>query len=211
MLIEEKLLREVENSEQIQVRPGEVPDFDKQKSTPAKPTAPTTSKVKEKITTINQPNTSVIPPASNPPVSTTTTGNEKVSTTVNQPQIISAQETETLVGKGKEATKEATNGNFNFEESQVMMVSNGQVEMITKMVEDQLNPKLLNLLIGQKIYLQKDSGLATYTIESPEKMPLDLLNVFLKKVAILKKADGIQLFPINKGTDLPIAITNALK
>jgi len=47
--------------------------------------------------------------------------------------------------------------------------------------------------------------------DSIDKMPVDLLNVFLNKLAMVKKADGWQLFPLNEGDVLPKAVVEALR
>ena len=120
MLIEEKLLREVENSEQIQVKPGEAPDFDKIEKTANKSTAiPKKEEIKEKVQNTNQPAIST----SKTKVEETKTKIEEEGTKVNQPQIISAQTTETLVEKGETVDSNIPPGILNFSENQVMIIN----------------------------------------------------------------------------------------
>lgn len=211
MLIEEKLLREVLNSEQIQVKAGEVPDFDnldnkktnKQKSDKAA-TSTTNIKEKEKATSGN-----II--SEKPKITSAVVAKENVGNTGET--LVKSKEERTV--KGEEMTTEVKatkqTNMLEFDASQVMLVQGGKVELVTKMLGNQLNERITDLLIGQKVYLGKGDTMMTYQFDSIDKMPMDLLNVFLKKLAMLEKADGWQLFPIEKGQLLPKEVQNALK
>ena len=239
ILIEEKLLREVLNSEQIQVQPGQVPDFKGKNKTKSNSPVPS-SKPKvpaEKSTSTNTTASNVSTAASNKVSQASTTVNKttnqtapKVNKTMestNTGIITSAQGKtkgghtgETLVKgnqvgrlKTNKASTSATNqiNSFDFDENKILVVQNGKVELVTKMVGNQLNTRITDMLLAKKIYLGKGDNMMTYKFDSIDKMPVDLLNVFLKKLAIVEKADGLKIFPIEKSGKLPKEILDALK
>ncbi len=241
ILIEEKLLREVQNSEQIQVMPGQVPDFkgkNKTKSNlPVPSTKPKSNSLPKSATVKTKPNTSaaskapsevkgaVTQKASN--ASTTAEMDAKKSMEVTKTSIItSAQETANKGQRGETLVKGGSSGNskpslptkgtsqannLNFDASKIMIVQNGQVELVTKMIENQLNTKITDRLLAKNIYLGKEGAMKTYRFDSIDKMPIELLNAFLGKLAILEKADGMKIFQLEKGGMLPTEILKALK
>lgn len=204
MLIEEKLLREVLNSEQIQVQPGEVPDFDKlglgDKKTTTKP-AQSSSETKKQ--------TAPQPPA-----------NKRQQ---NNPIITSAQSAENLVKSGDnniqnkvknqppKAVEIPTKNFFEFGVDRVMVVKNGTIQLVNKMIGNQLNTRISDLLIGKKISLVKGDEVMDYQFASLNQFPIDILRVFEQKVAMVEQSDGWQLFPLKKGEALPKEVLEALK
>jgi len=250
MLLEEKLLQEVLNSEQIQVSAGEIPDFDKlnaKSSIPAnsKNKGGTTTKASSPVATNKQSTAAVkteIKETTIPKASSISTAKESTATTVKSTiketstasstatpnpketesaSIISITEaTDQVMAKGKEDkliqhgetdVTPITKQMLTFEADKIMIVQDRKVELVTKMLGNQLNTRITDLLIAQKVSLETPKGLMTYKFDSIDKMPVDLLNVFLNKLAMVKQADGWQLFPLREGDALPKAVMNALK
>jgi len=244
MLIEEKLLREVENSEQIQFKPGEEPNFEEKNKSKTKSAIPNTKvdesnksnslpQTKTTITPANSTNTiqkKTSSPVVKPANTNTTSGPnseikqsmeapEKSVITSAQGQISSGQVGETLVKGGATVpskmdvpSTEVTSpmNNLDFDENKIMLVQNGQVELVTKMIKNQLNKSITDMLLGKNIYLGSGASMKTFKFESIDKMPVELLNVFLGKLAILEKADGLKMFQLAKGGMLPKEILDAL-
>jgi len=212
MITEEKLLQEVLNSEQIQVKPGEVPDFDKlEEKGKSKVSNPT--KTSRKTTSSTVKTKPIVEKKSTPTsVKISSASNKKEASNVGETLVSGSGEIATKTTKMPAVSTFPTKTNMlNFDASQVMLVQNGQVELVEKMLGNQLNKNITDLLLGEKVYLQKGTDLMTYKFDSIDQMPMDLLNVFLKKLALLRKADGWQLFPVEKGEVLPQAIQDALK
>ncbi|MEM6321829.1 MAG: OmpA family protein [Bacteroidota bacterium] len=185
MLIEEKLLREVENSEQIQVKSGEVPDFDKLSKTSTKSTGPTKStNVSQKV-----PKNKVVSPSVESPTSATTSS----APTTQQGGYIRSASSDLVV-----------------KANQVIIVKDGKALMMDKMIGNQLNKNITDMMLGKTIYLEQNGQVKTYEFDSIDKMPMDILNVFLGELALKEKSDGWQLFPIEKG-NLPKEIQQAFK
>ncbi len=229
ILIEEKLLREVLNSEQIQVKPGEEPDFDKlNKQKTGKKT--TKSQSTTKSTTV-QTKTSAPTPTATPQTATSTKmkevakekmTNKPVITSANTSPVATSNAGETLVKSKDQVDMAAEHANtsisatprtnmLNFGADQVMVVRDGQVQLVTKLMGNQLNPKITDLLIGKIVHLQKPTGLKSFKFDSLGEMPIDVVQAFSNKLAILKKKDSWQLYPIEKGAALPKAIQDALR
>jgi len=221
ILIEEKLLQEVLNSEQIEVRDGEVPDFDKLNGKKTnKPKTKQQSVVKPTPTPTKTP-TPTAPNIQEPakekmadkPKIISANSSITSSTNAGETLVKSKEEVEMKVSEMKTSAPSNTGqpNRLNFEADKVMVVRDGQVELVTKMIGNQLNTKITDLLLGNVVQLQKPTGLMSYKFDSIDKMPVDLLNVFLNKLAILKKNDSWQLYPMEKGAALPMAIQNALR
>ncbi len=244
MLIEEKLLREVENSEQIHVLPGQVPNFEEGNKAKTNPSIPDT---KLKAPSKSSP----LPPNSNPqntPTKTKTipssvevvkpteaTTSSTIDAAVNKPmeetpktgvitsaqkQVKDGQVGETLVSGGQASIPKVdapssvgTNpiNNLVFDENQIMVVQNGQVELVTKMIKNQLNTRITDMLLAKKIYLINGGKTMIHQFDSIDQMPVDLLNAFLKKMAMVENEDGWKIFPLEKGAILPKEVLEALK
>ena len=99
---------------------------------------------------------------------------------------------------------------LNFGDDKILLVQNGQVELVTKMIGNQLNKNITDMLLGKNIFIGNGASMQTYKFDSVDKMPVELLNAFLGKLAILKKADGLKLFQLAKGEMLPKEILDAL-
>lgn len=243
MLIEEKLLREVENSEQIQVQPGQVPDFKKENKKSSNLPVPTTKSKSGSLpkTTTTSPKASTstttkkasqqaaneVKGAINQTTTKTSTNahmdanktmekTEGVITSA-QKKVADSQVGETLVKGGQSSLPKnnlpagATPSNMlNFDEENILLVQNGQVEMVTKMIGNQLNKRITDMLLSKNIYTGAGAMMKTYKFDSIDKMPVELLNAFLGKLAILEKADGMKLFQIEKGGVLPKELLDAL-
>ncbi|MEM1122114.1 MAG: OmpA family protein, partial [Bacteroidota bacterium] len=220
MITEEKLLREVLNSEQIQVKPGEVPDFDKLEQKGKSKASSSAQSSTNRAASSNLVKTE--PVVKGKPVvdkrtssySTQIASASEKSGTINVGETLVSGRGETVIKPTKmpnASTFPTKTNRLNFDASQVMVVQNGQIELVEKMLGNQLNKDITDLLLGQKVYLQKGADLMTYKFDAIDQMPMDLLNVFLKKLAMLKKADGWQLFPVEKGEMLPQAVQDALK
>ncbi len=193
LLIEEKLLREVLNSEQIQVKSGEVPDFDKlnkKSSTTTKPSA--------------KPAVKPTMPASKS--TTSTSANKTVGKIISvNDKVVKVME------KGATNVPPTTKNFLEFEADKVMIVQNGKVELVTKMVGNQLNTRITDMLLARTITLEKGDGLMTYKFDTIDQMPMEILNVFLNKLAMVAQSDGWQLFPLKEGEALPSEVVKALR
>lgn len=204
IILEEKLLREVLSSEQIQIKPGEVPDFDKLNKQSSKSTKTPSKPVIKKPTV--QAKVPIVPTTKTTSSSTTTSASKTVGRIVSvNDNVVKVME------KGATRVTPTTSNFLKFEADKVMIVQNGGVELVTKMVGNQLNTRITDLLIAKKIILEKGEGLMTYKFDAIDQMPMEILNVFLNKTAMVKQTDGWQLFPLKKGQALPNGILNALK
>ena len=227
MLLEEKLLKEVLNSEQIQVSAGEVPDFDKLDEKQLK-TADVKSKIEDAKTSKSSttiPNNQSTKSSTNKaktknatkPKSTTTSNTKDtkaasiISVTDKADTVMPKGRNDKLIQQGETDVTPTTRQMLSFEADKIMLVQDGTVELVTKMLGNQLNTRITDLLIAQKISMETPKGVMTYKFDSIDKMPVDLLNVFLNKLAMVKKADGWQLFPLNEGDVLPKAVVEALR
>ena len=196
ILIEEKLLREVFNSEQIQVGADEIPDFDKlqtkTKSTKvagAKKTGETKAKVIK--STVEE------------------TAKSGATTSVKATSKKPAIETKT---ETKIETRGSSAAHFlNFKENEVLIVRNDGIQLMAKTIDNQLNTELTSLLAGKKINVQQDNVITTYQFEKQEDIPMGILNVFLNRVAIVEQANFWRLFPLKEKAEFPEALLEALK
>ena len=203
ILLEEKLLREVLSSEQIQVKPGEVPDFDKLNKKSSKSTK---SPYKPVIKPTPQPKVSTAPTAKATSSTTTTSVNKTAG------KIISVNDEVVKVMEKGETNVTPTTRNFlEFEADKVMIVQNGAVELVNKMVGNQLNTRITDMLLAKTIKFEKETGLMTYKFDTIDQMPMDILRLFEKKVVMIEHADGWQLFSLKEGEALPNGVINALK
>ncbi len=242
MIIEEKLLREVENSEQIQVMPGQVPDFKEKNKTKSNLPVPSPKTKPSSLpkTTTATPNTSTTSEVSKTTKETEEVMNQaanKTSTKTNtaannamsdtKTGIITSAQKKTSEGKMGETLVRGSQTNlpktnlpsgasanpsnmFNFGDDKILLVQNGQVEMVTKMIGNQLNKDITDMLMSNNIYMGSGASMSTFKFDSIDRMPVELLNAFLGKLAILKKADGFKLFQLSKDSMLPKEILDAL-
>ena len=220
MITEEKLLNEVLNSEQIQVKPGEEPDFEKLNKASKKQEKTTeTSEKTEKTTTTakksKKPKKSVT--TSEKPVSASSKTKEATTAVENTPKnnqsliISSGQGAETLVQKSDSAKQKMETKIPEFTSDKVLLIQNGKTELIEKMIGNQLNTRITDKLLSRKIYLETEKGIKTFQFDSIDKMPIDLLNVFLSKLAMVRQSDGWQLFPLKKDGVLPENLLKSLR
>lgn len=192
ILLEEKLLREVLNSEQIQVSAGEVPDFDKLQ----------TKTKDKKVTGTKQ---------------TTATKAKAIKSTAKETAKSGATTSVKATSKKQAIQKETKLGGnasahfLNFKEDEVLIVQNGAVKLIDKTIDNQLNMDLINLLAGKKINVQQDNVITTYQFEKQEDIPMGILNVFLNRVAIVEQASVLRVFPLKENAAFPRALLEALK
>ncbi len=196
ILMEEKLLREVLNSEQIQVKAGEVPDFDKLDLKAKQKKAGTTEKITEK-------STSVAATPKKSPIKETVKSGETTSreaTSKKQP-----------IEKGKQTVNNSANQFLEFGEDEVLIIQNGKAKLVPKMIGNQLNTSITDLLVAKKINVQQDNIIMNYQFETMDKMPMGVLNTFLNKLAMVEQAGSWRLFPLKEGAPIPKALVAALK
>ncbi len=222
MLIEEKLLREVFSAEQIQVKPGEVPDFDKLDSE----TKTHNSTISKSTTQAKgQAETTVSKSSTKTSEQATLKTNSTTKIQEKEGAIISIQSAEKVINSSNTVTKEnkvvenASKAvetplrNFlKFDADKVMVVQNGTVELVTKMIGDQLNTRLIDLLTAQKISLVKGEEKMTYKFASLDQIPIDILRAFEQKVAMVnQQQDGWHLYSFKEEEVLPKGVLEALK
>lgn len=216
ILTEERLLREIENSGQIQVAPGQAPpNFDKAKKATTSSKIKTSSKSKK--TTI-QANTSQVetkmPEVGATQIKKTIPTANKPSTTIQKEAVKEVKkEAGSVVEKGTSTAVSSKNrGDIpNFDANQVLIISNGQLKFLPKIIDTQLNTEITDLLIGKFTFLESKDVSVKFNVADINSMPPPLLNAFLKKVAMVEKVDGWHLYSIEKGAGIPQGLKDALK
>ncbi len=196
ILMEEKLLREVLNSEQIQVKAGEVPDFDKLDLKAKQKKAGTTEKITEKSTSV------AATPKKSPIKETVKSGETTSREATSKKQAIE---------KGKQTVNNSANQFLEFGEDEVLIIQNGKAKLVPKMIGNQLNTSITDLLVAKKINVQQDNIIMNYQFETMDKMPMGVLNTFLNKLAMVEQAGSWRLFPLKEGAPIPKALVAALK
>ncbi len=189
ILTEERLLKEVQNSGQIRIKSGE--------SLP--PEIQKTKKEKSKNNSKNNQNNSSTEENGTP---------SKTENVSNEPSLTNKEAIaiNTSISKKNKDALEWTA----FDATNVLIVEEGKKTFVAKMVNHQLNTAITDLMVGKKIFLEVDGKTKEYQFDAIDQIPLPVLNAFLKRLAMLKKANGWQLFPLEKDEPLPPEIRKTL-
>jgi outer membrane protein OmpA-like peptidoglycan-associated protein len=209
IVTEERLMREIESSGQIHIPAGEVSDFEKK-------VLPNANKSEKQI------NNAIPSEAVNKEIKKNTKSDKKEKKDNNstgnngQAVIIKSADVnlgETLVSGGaieSKAVNPEQMKQLTFGQNQVLLIQQGMYQLVPKMIGNQLNTKLTDLLKTKKIFMEEEGKMKTYQFDAVNQMPMPLLNVFLKKIAILEKNEDWQIFTMDKNEGVPVELIEAL-
>ena len=121
-------------------------------------------------------------------------------------QVSTNSSSTSLMSSAKRRKNKAKEKLNSFPATDALIVEKGQASFLTKMENNQLSTKFLNLLKGQPIFLQEGADMKFYSITDIANIPAPLLNAFSKKLALLKDGEAWTIFTLTEGADLPMPL-----